>query len=91
MLRASYYPCDYLELDDTWLKDVPTKSVSRDSDDNTDPYSTKRGVQSAVPVQVPQVHASDEEEFEFQLPQSGQEMYDPHKSRLNLSVSRFCK
>lgn len=79
MLRASYYPCDYLELDDTWLKDVPTKSASRDSDDNTDPYSTKRGVQSAVPVQVPQVHASDEEEFEFQLPQSGQEMYDPHQ------------
>ena len=33
MLRASYYPTEYLDLSDAWVKQVPTKSASKDSDD----------------------------------------------------------
>ena len=37
MLRAAYYPTEYLELSDTWqtMKGVPTKSASKDSVDGT--------------------------------------------------------
>ncbi|KAL9185990.1 hypothetical protein ACHAXT_005228 [Thalassiosira profunda] len=51
MLRASYYPAEYLELGDAWVKEpVPTKSASRDSAESTDPMLAKRAAHSAVPV-----------------------------------------
>jgi len=54
MLRAAYYPEEYLELGEDWStldKPAPTKSASNDSDDYTDPTSTtRREVHSAVPA-----------------------------------------
>ena len=73
MLRSSYYPVEYLDLDESWddLGTKPTKSASKDSVESIDPAASKRSAHKAVPVIVSQ--AGDEEEFEFRLPPDGEE------------------
>lgn len=66
MLRSAYYPVEYLELGDSWLKLVPTKSLSEDSAENTNP--TKASPNRIPTMTVPQsikVSQVNDDEFEM--------------------------
>lgn len=75
MLRSSYYPVEYLELDEKWnTMPVPTKSESKDSADLTDPVAVKALPAEPIPEVAPPMFvpksikvSQENDEFEFEL------------------------
>ena len=84
MLRASYYPVEYLDMSDDWnLKPDPTRSASKDSAESTmspsnpnSPEKPTRSANSRYSGSMVRVSSNRRDEFEFELPrelQKGEE------------------
>ena len=84
MLRASYYPVEYLDMSDDWnLKPDPTRSASKDSAESTmspsnpnSPEKPTRSANSQYSGSMVRVSSNRRDEFEFELPgelQKGEE------------------
>eukprot|EP00581_Thalassiosira_minuscula_P015845 CAMPEP_0183717194 /NCGR_PEP_ID=MMETSP0737-20130205/10867_1 /TAXON_ID=385413 /ORGANISM="Thalassiosira miniscula, Strain CCMP1093" /LENGTH=557 /DNA_ID=CAMNT_0025946587 /DNA_START=315 /DNA_END=1988 /DNA_ORIENTATION=- len=72
MLRSAYLPVEYLDLGEEWItnKVGHTKSASKDSEEGTDPVTTRplEAVPEAGPIFVPQsVNISQMNDDEFEM------------------------